>query len=75
MLVDLMPIKQKIAAEIFKKIGGDFEARDDRPNPTVIPFSVSAVVSELIEMMTRTLHLPLKIIQPLLPEEQGGKLP
>jgi hypothetical protein len=51
------------------RVTGDLE------EPTVVPLSASAVGSELIEMMTRTLHLPLKIIQPLLPEEQGGKLP
>jgi hypothetical protein len=39
-------------------------------DPTVIPFSASAVGSQLIGMMNRVLHLPFKIIQPLLPEEQ-----
>jgi uncharacterized protein YhdP len=51
------------------RVTGDLE------DPTVIPFSASAVGSELIEMMSRTLHLPFKIIQPLLPEEQEKELP
>jgi hypothetical protein len=42
-------------------------------DPTVIPFSASAVGSQLIGMMNRVLHLPFKIIQPLLPEEQERK--
>jgi hypothetical protein len=46
------------------RVTGDLE------DPTVIPFSPSAVGSGLIEMMKRTLHIPFKIIQPLLPEEQ-----
>jgi hypothetical protein len=47
------------------RVTGDLE------DPTVIPFSASAVGSELIGMMDRVLHLPFKIIQPLIPEKQG----
>lgn len=41
----------------------------DMANPTVIPLSPSAVGSDLLGIMKKTLELPMRIIQPLLPEE------
>jgi hypothetical protein len=41
-------------------------------NPEIIPLSPSAVGSELFGLIKRTLMLPLRIIQPLLPKENEG---
>jgi hypothetical protein len=39
-------------------------------NPSIVPLSPSAVGSRLVEMMKRTIHLPVQIIQPILPVEE-----
>jgi len=49
--------------------------RGDLANPEVRLLSPSAVGSELVGIMNRTFHLPLKVIQPLVPgerENEGG---
>jgi hypothetical protein len=42
----------------------------DLDNPKMTPLSPSAVGASLLDMAKRILHLPLKIIQPLLPKEE-----
>ena len=55
------------------------QVRGDVRDPTVIPLSPKAVGSEVYGIMKRTLSLPFKILQPLVPEgkeekpEQGQK--
>ena len=46
----------------------------DLDDPDVTPFSPSAVGAGLLDTVRRTLHLPFKLIQPLLPREKksGG---
>ncbi|MDY0041403.1 MAG: AsmA-like C-terminal domain-containing protein, partial [Desulforhabdus sp.] len=43
----------------------------DLSNPTVIPLSPSAVGSELLGIMKKTIELPMRIIQPLMPDNQA----
>jgi hypothetical protein len=45
----------------------------DLKDPRVTPLSPSAVGAELLAMMKRTLGLPFKILQPLLPSEKGNE--
>jgi len=42
----------------------------DLSNPTVIPLSPSAVGSELLGIMKKTMELPMRIIQPLMPDDK-----
>jgi hypothetical protein len=41
-------------------------------NPVVIPLSPTAVGTELLETMKKTLQLPLRLIQPLMPSTNGN---
>jgi len=43
------------------------EARGDLSDPEVIPLAPSAVAQSILDMLGRTLRLPLHIIQPLIP--------
>ena len=43
------------------------EARGDLSDPEVIPLAPSAVAQSILDMLGRTLRLPLHIVQPLIP--------
>jgi hypothetical protein len=43
------------------------EARGDLYDPDVIPLAPSAVAQSILDMLGRTLLLPLHIVQPLIP--------
>jgi hypothetical protein len=49
------------------------KVQGDLKDPRVTPLSPSAVGAELLAMMKRTLGLPFKILQPLLPSEKGNE--
>jgi hypothetical protein len=49
------------------------KVQGDLKDPRVTPLSPSAVGAELFSMMKRTLGLPFKILQPLLPSEGENK--
>jgi hypothetical protein len=53
-----------------KLISIPFRAKGKLENPTVIPLSPTAVGSGVLGVLERTLKLPIKIIQPILPDEK-----
>jgi len=61
-LLDLRHLRDEITAQLSRsvpvKVSGDFA------NPSVTPLSPSAVGKSLLNMMTRTLKLPMKVIEP-----------
>jgi hypothetical protein len=68
-IINFIPLVRYILAgtllTIPVKVSGDLK------DPKVTPLSPSAVGSELLGIMTRTLKLPLHIIQPLLPKKNN----
>ena len=63
-LVDKVPLVGDIIGDI---ISIPFRVKGDVKNPKVVPLSASAIGSDLMGIMKKTLKLPFKIIQPLLP--------
>ena len=55
-----------------KLISIPFRAKGDLTDPMVIPLSPTAVGSGVLGVMERTLKLPITIIQPLMPDEEGN---
>jgi hypothetical protein len=53
-----------------KLISIPFRAKGKLEDPTVIPLSPTAVGSGVLGVLERTLKLPIKIIQPMLPDEK-----
>jgi hypothetical protein len=66
-LVDKVPLVGDIIGDF---ISIPFGVKGDVKDPKVIPLSPSAIGADLIGIMKKTLRLPFKIFQPLLP---GGK--
>jgi uncharacterized protein YhdP len=68
-IINLIPLVRYILAgtllTVPVKVSGDLK------DPKVTALSPSAVGSELLGIMTRTLRLPLRIIQPLLPKKNN----
>jgi hypothetical protein len=68
-IINLIPLVRYILAgtllTVPVKVSGDLK------DPKVTALSPSAVGSELLGIMTRTLRLPLHIIQPLLPKKNN----
>jgi hypothetical protein len=68
-IINLIPLVRYILAgtllTVPVKVSGDLK------DPKVTALSPSAVGSELLGIMTRTLRLPLRIIQPLLPKKNS----
>jgi hypothetical protein len=70
-IINLIPLVRYILAgtllSVPVKVSGNLK------DPKVTPLSPSAIGSELLGIMTRTLKLPLHIIQPLLPKKNSEK--
>ncbi|HUJ88997.1 MAG TPA: AsmA-like C-terminal domain-containing protein, partial [Syntrophorhabdales bacterium] len=66
-IINFIPLVRYVMAgrlvAIPVRVTGDLE------NPEVTPFSPSAVGAGLLDTVKRIFHLPLKLIQPLLPRE------
>jgi hypothetical protein len=56
-----------------KLVSIPFRAKGDLADPMVIPLSPTAVGSGVLGVMERTLKLPITIIQPLMPDEEGNR--
>jgi len=70
-IVDLIPFVGQILGG--KLISIPFRAKGDLKNPDVLPLPATAVGSELLGIVERTLKLPLTIIQPLFPGDKNKK--
>jgi hypothetical protein len=70
--IDLILKYVPLLADIFAGhlVSVPVKVKGDLSDPTVIPLPPTAVGSELLGIMVRTLTLPVKIIQPLLPKEK-----
>jgi hypothetical protein len=67
-IVKKIPLIRTITAGTLVSI--PVKVRGDLTNPKITPLAASAVGSELLGIMKRTLKLPIKVIQPVLPEEK-----
>jgi len=67
-IVKKIPLIRAITAGTLVSI--PVKVRGDLTNPKITPLAASAVGSELLGIMKRTLKLPIKVIQPVLPEEK-----
>jgi hypothetical protein len=67
-IINLIPLVRYILAgsllSLPVKVSGDLK------DPKVTALSPSAIGSELLGMMKRTLHLPFKVIEPLMPRKK-----
>jgi len=70
-IVDRIPFVGQILGG--KLISIPFRAKGDLKNPEVLPLPATAVGSELLGIVERTLKLPLTIIQPLFPGNKNKK--
>jgi hypothetical protein len=65
-IIKLIPLVRDILAGTLLTV--PVKVTGDLKDPKVTPLSPSAIGAELLAMMKRTLELPFKVIQPLLPE-------
>ena len=65
-IIENIPVVGYLLGENFIAI--PVRVRGDLSNPSVTPMSPSSVGKGVLGILERTLKLPLKIIQPFLPE-------
>ena len=68
-IIDRIPFVGQILGG--KLISIPFRAKGDLKNPEVLPLPATAVGSEVLGILERTLKLPYTIIQPLLPANRN----
>jgi len=66
-IIERIPILGHIAGKNFMAI--PVRVRGDLSDPTVTPISASAVGKGLLGVLERTLKLPVRVVQPFLPEQ------
>jgi hypothetical protein len=69
-LVDKIPLVGDIIGDI---ISIPFGVKGDVKDPKVVPLSPSAIGADLMGIMLKTLKLPVKIFQPILPNNKKNK--
>jgi hypothetical protein len=69
-LVDKVPLVGDIIGDI---ISIPFRVKGDVKDPKVVPLSPSAIGADLMGIMQKTLKLPFKIFQPILPNNKENK--
>jgi hypothetical protein len=69
-LVDKVPLVGDIIGDI---ISIPFRVKGDVKDPKVVPLSPSAIGADLMGIMQKTLKLPFKIFQPLLPNNKKNE--
>jgi hypothetical protein len=69
-LVDKVPLVGDIIGDI---ISIPFKVKGNVKDPKVIPLSPSAIGADIVGIMQKTLKLPFKIFQPILPNNKKNK--